>query len=287
MIHGRSQGGKQQAALQASWVETLRQGYDAANLPWSGAVFTPDFPYYGDELDALTAQAALPTAADVIAKGPGQNQGYEAFVQSALDEMRTNADIADSEIAAEIEPGAPTQKGVQNWRWVQAIARTIDKRWTTGADFTIEKFLRDVYLYVTNRAVQSKIDAIVEAMITPEPTIVVAHSLGTVVAYKVILKNRAKLDLRKIITVGSPLGLKAISSKLGVLQNPAGESGWYNAYDKRDVVALNPLNDTYFPTDPEIENHKGVRNDTDNRHGIVGYLNDADVARKISDALKT
>jgi hypothetical protein len=286
LIHGRSQGGKKPAKLEASWLDTLREGYRAANLPWPAAL-SVDFPYYGDELDRLVAQAALPAPEDVIRKGPGQNLQYEAFVQSALDEMRVNAAISDAEISAQLEPGAPQQKGVQNWRWVQAIARTIDRRWTSAATFTIDRFLRDVYLYVTKENVQRQIDRIVEDKITGEPTVVVAHSLGTVVAYKVILKNRARLDLRKIVTVGSPLGLKAISSKLGVPENPAGAAGWYNAFDRRDIVALNPLDATCFPTRPEITNNNGVKNDTDNRHGIVGYLNDPQVAGEIAAALRS
>ncbi|MFM2005967.1 MAG: hypothetical protein RLZZ09_1622, partial [Pseudomonadota bacterium] len=35
------------------------------------------------------------------------------------------------------------------------------------------------------------------------------------------------------------------------------------------------------------ENKSNVDNHTDNRHGIVGYLNDADVARKIHEALSS
>ena len=92
------------------------------------------------------------------------------------------------------------------------------------------------------------------------------------------------MKLRKIITVGSPLGLRAISSKLGIAENPAGKDGWYNAYDERDIVALNPLDDTFFPADPAIVNNNKVRNKTDNRHGIIGYLNDKDVATIIAAA---
>ena len=87
----------------------------------------------------------------------------------------------------------------------------------------IEKFLRDVFLYVTNREVARQINEIVEAKLTGEPTIVIGHSLGSVVAYNVVKKNQTRMKLRKIITVGSPLGLRAISSKLGIAENPAGK----------------------------------------------------------------
>jgi hypothetical protein len=138
---------------------------------------------------------------------------------------------------------------------------------------------------VSKPAVTKAIDAIVEAKLTQEPTIVVAHSLGSVVGYNVIKRNLPNIKLVKYITVGCPLGLRAISSKLGLLENPGGPDGWYNAYDPRDVVALNPLDQVYFPADPAIVNYGGVHNQTDNRHSIAGYLNDPSVARQVAEAL--
>ena len=55
--------------------------------------------------------------------------------------------------------------------------------------------------------------------------------------------------------------------------------------DDRDIVALYPLDTNNFPIDPEIENNTDIQNHTDNRHGIVGYLNDKEVARRIYDVL--
>ena len=264
MVHGRGQGGRSEAELSTIWTETLQEGFHAAGKPWPAGLKI-DLPFYGDALDAITARSRLPTPDDVVQKGPGQNLAFEQFMQSALDEMQ--------------------QKGIQNWGWVQAIARAIDKRLTPASDFTIETFLSDVFLYVTRKEVTREIDAIVEARLTNEPTLVIAHSLGSVVAYNVLRRRHRTMDLRGFITVGSPLGLRAISSKLGVAENPAAAVGWTNAYDERDIVALNPLDDEYFPADPAILNHDGVDNDTDNRHGIVGYLDDRQVVLKVAQAL--
>jgi hypothetical protein len=66
---------------------------------------------------------------------------------------------------------------------------------------------------------------------------------------------------------------------------PACVRDWYNAFDPRDVVALYPLDAHNFPIRPPIENKSTVDNFTDNRHGIDGYLGDADVARKIFEAI--
>lgn len=283
-IHGRAQGGKNPEELKNIWIDTLKKGFQATGKPFPDDVYF-DFPYYGDKLDELTELAKMDNPEDVIAKGGGEDKQYQEFIQSALAEIQKQKEISDSDIQAAADNPDIKEKGIQNWEWVHAIANFLDKNFLDVSDFTIEKFLTDVYLYVNSPKVTKSINKIVEEKLTDEPTIVVSHSLGTVVAYKVILDNLAKINLHKFITVGSPLGISAISSKLGIPHNPAGDDGWYNAYDKRDIVALNPLDDRYFPADPIIDNYNGVDNDTDNRHGIIGYLNDKLVAAEIAEAL--
>lgn len=282
-IHGRAQGGLDRDVLRETWVQTLKRGLASANatLP-DGVSF--DFPYYGDKLDEFTAAADLPTPDDVVAKGPGQDRRFESFMQSALDEMYRNSTLTEAEVEAEMDGSDVRDKGPQNWRWVQAIARAVDKRLTARAEWSIQRFLRDVYLYVNLPVVTKGINAIVEAELTNEPTLVVGHSLGSVVGYKVICQNRDQMKLAGYVTVGSPLGIRAISTRLGIPENPAGD-GWYNAYDDGDIVALNPLDDQYFPTHPPVTNHGGVKNSTDNQHGITGYLDDPDVAAAIARSL--
>jgi hypothetical protein len=55
--------------------------------------------------------------------------------------------------------------------------------------------------------------------------------------------------------------------------------------DSLDIVALNPLDTANFDVTPAIENKTDVKNQTENHHGIIGYLNDEGVARRIYDAV--
>ena len=74
------------------------------------------------------------------------------------------------------------------------------------------------------------------------------------------------------------------------MQCPECVDSWFNAFDTRDIVPLYPLDPRNFPLDPElpaVENYADVRNKTDNRHGIAGYLDDKEVARRIYDVLAT
>ena len=88
------------------------------------------------------------------------------------------------------------------------------------------------------------------------------------------------------MTVGSPLGIRAIKERIAKpLRVPSCVKSWFNAYDDRDVVALVGLDARNFPVTPLIENKSDVKNFTENRHGIAGYLADPIVARNIVELL--
>lgn len=283
-VHGRGQGGKNAEELKQTWIDTLRLGYKDADIPFPEPL-TVDFPYYGDALDERVRLSNLPLPRTIVPKGDGDADPYEEFLRGALKDMQRSARISDDDVAKEAGDIPATEKGIQNWRLTQALTRLLDRRFGDFSSHTIETFLRDVYLYVTNRVVAKQINAIVAEKLTDEPTVVVGHSLGTVVAYKVLLEQGARVKLRRYVTVGSPLGVQTIASRLGVLKYPPADLLWYNAYDPGDIVALNPLAEPYFKTTPTISNYGGVTNDTDNQHGIIGYLNDKTVARSIAEAM--
>jgi pimeloyl-ACP methyl ester carboxylesterase len=118
-----------------------------------------------------------------------------------------------------------------------------------------------------------------------EPTIVIGHSLGSVVTYNILRTDPRALAIPLYLTVGSPLGIRAIREELRPLRFPPHVRTWYNARDTRDTVALYPLDANNFPVSPAVENYSAVRNDTDNRHGIAGYLDDSTVAARILAAI--
>lgn len=285
LIHGRGQADKDPVALEKQWVDTLESGFEAAGRPWPTDVEF-DFPYYGDVLDELVERANLRDPDDVAAKGAGAQREYETFMQQVLTEMQeTHPDLSEAAIRAAYPAEDIGTKGPQNWGWVRAIARFVDDRWAGAASFTIESFLRDVHMYVNIRQVTKRVDDIVVERLTTEPTLVIGHSLGSVVGYNVLKNRSPDVNIIGYLTVGSPLGLRSISSRLGVPAQVAAPGRWFNAFDPRDIVALNPLDATHFSTNPAIENHAQVSNVTSSRHGIVGYLNDARVAEWVADVM--
>ncbi|MDR6903862.1 hypothetical protein [Rhizobium miluonense] len=280
-IHGRSQQGLDPVQLKRTWLDTLvgQLAIDHLKLPGDVDV---EFPYYGDELEKFVTQSKLPLASDIHARGDSGQDEFLVFQAQIANELAENSGVTDADIDAEYGSN-PRQRGPLNWEWVQAIIRAIDKHAGGVSASAIENFTRDVYLYLSSMRVRDTIDGIVEKSFNGHPTVVVGHSLGSVVAYNILRKRQLNVPL--LVTIGSPLGIRAVRTPLTPIGFPEGVSHWFNAYDPRDVVALNPLDAANFAVQPPVENYSGVKNSTDNRHGITGYLNDPEVAKRIYSAL--
>jgi hypothetical protein len=282
LIHGRGQQNLDSNQLKKNWINALTRGLAA-----KGKALSPDvdvaFPYYGDVLDHFTTAANIPLTSEVQARG-SQDDDFLRFQADVAEELRTRAGITNAQIDAEYG-NDPEPHGPLNWKWVQAILRAIDKNGHGMNQRAIEVFTRDVYLYSTRSGVRDAIDAIVTKKLSEEPTVVVGHSLGTVVAYSILTRDTRPIKVPLLVTVGSPLGVRAVRDQFIPVHSPPSVKSWYNAYDPRDVVALYPLDQSSFPVTPPIDNFGKVKNHTDNRHGIDGYLDDPDVAGKIASQL--
>jgi hypothetical protein len=284
LVHGRAQQGKDPRELRASWLDALRIGAQKSNRRITDGMDVA-FPFYGDVLEEFTRQAEVPLTSDIQTKGAEVDDGFLAFEAEVAEALRQRAGITDQEVDAEYGTN-PKPKGPQNWEWVQAILRTLDKRAGGVTQSVLERFMRDVYLYTSRVRVREEIDKIVSRELTEQPTVLVAHSLGSVVAYSVLITEQRALRVPNFVTVGCPLGIRPIRKTFEPLKAPPNVSDWYNAFDRRDVVALYPLDGTNFNVAPAVENHDAVRNRTKNRHGIDGYLDDRQVAGKILDGLR-
>ncbi len=283
-VHGRAQEGKDPVQLQKDWMDALAYGMARANvtLPAGTAV---KFPYYGDTLKKMVDQVNAPLGLQINPKGPNPDSEAELRGEMIL-EIAEAAGIDDADIRNELG-NEPFPKGPENWGWVQAALRTLDRIEGVNSGF-VDRFTRDVYVYLTNGNVRLAIDGIVNKEIDQDACVVVAHSLGTVVAHNVLAARTATSVIPKLITIGSPLGIRGIKRKLDKpIRHPANVTGWFNAYDERDVVALVPLDAANFNVTPAIVNKNDVQNFTDNRHGISGYLSDPVVAATIVKALRS
>lgn len=277
-IHGIKQGGRGAAAVHTEWLDALRIGYAEADLAWPGDnVF--DLAYYADYLLDLIDRSS---SESLTAKSAGMpDDPFEEFSANVLAEiLRESGLLTDEMVAAEFDTTTgPVEKSIQNWAWVRAIAAALDKN-TRFDNKLIEVFLKEVHFYVNIDHVAQMVDTIVDQTLGTGPTVLVGHSLGSVVSYQATVRNA---NVCGHITLGSPLAIESIRAKLGLKKNAA-RSGWFNARDPEDVVALYPLDAKYFRTNPAIVNDNSIENETENQHGISGYLNKPSVARAIEVA---
>ena len=282
LVHGRSQQGRQPKDIRSEWLKALEQGM---GQPLSARVEVA-LPFYGDVLDNFTRQMQIPLTSEVQSRGSSAHEEFLVFQAQVAEEIRLQAGITDAQVDAEYG-NDPQARGPLNWKWVQAILRAIDKNLPGMNQKSIETFTRDAFLYTTRAGVRDAIDQIVTKEITDQPTVIVGHSLGSVVTYSILTRDPRSIRVPLYVTVGSPLGIRAIRDQFRPLRRPPSIIEWYNAFDTRDVVALYPLDLNNFPVQPAIQNNSTVRNKTENRHGISGYLDDANIAKKIKAALAT
>lgn len=276
-IHGREQENKDAAFLELIWKNTFREGLKKNNLTLPADV-TIEFPYYGDVMQGFVNNPnTIPQPISSTKRSSKMLVVDEAeFAYDFLSELVKNA---GKELPQK-------RGGVKNWESVHILLKMFDN-YTGWGESVLKRLFKDLFLYLTNEGVQEAINNLVLSKFDKEPCVVVGHSLGSILSYVILKSQEEKLHVNKLITLGSPLGIKSIKE---LLPKPIGmpkcvKNGWFNAFDERDIVALNPLDAKCFPIDPLIENKNNVDNDTDNRHGIMGYLNDKEVARRIYDAL--
>lgn len=284
LVHGRAQQKKDRAELKEVWLDALDQGLAKNNLELSIDRTGVRFPYYGDTLDAIVNPIE---EAEVIQRGKPEDSEELRFKVALMDAMAKKAKLSDEQIRE--ASGDPTiQRGPLNWGWVQGILSAFDRHVPGMSGTSVNLFTHDVFVYLTRPGARDEVDAVVRKEIEDRrPCVVVAHSLGTVVAFSVLNRDQALLGSIDLITVGSPLAVAVIQEAFRGhrMKKPACINSWFNAMDDRDVVALYALRPKRFPL-KDIDNKEDVDNFTENRHGIEGYLSDPEVAGRIYRALR-
>ncbi|MFI5588377.1 hypothetical protein ACIA5G_25215 [Amycolatopsis sp. NPDC051758] len=150
--------------------------------------------------------------------------------------------------------------------------------------------LKQVRRYMTEPGVRAAARERVAKAVGAETRVMVAHSLGSVVAYEALCAN-PQLPVTDFVTVGSPLGLRSvIFDRLdpapvdGWGLWPAGVQAWTNIADPGDVVALaGVLVDRFGDRVRDVTITNGAR-----MHDLLRYLTAPSVgtaiARGVTDA---
>jgi hypothetical protein len=311
------------ARKRQAWLGGLTKGLVLAGLP----VVEParvSFPYYGNAfVDAISAHdragrarpdlvlepGAEPPAGDVHRPPPSAaaliletavELGYTPdrdTLPDGDDVGALDADGVDPDVAAAWDAylaGAGFDLGdLLRPRLLRSALQYIARK-TGATELIIEQFLTDVGYYLDVPAIRDLVLGIVaddvrKAADRHGSVVLVAHSLGSIVGYDVFDTLAGEVDVRMVVTCGSPLGFPVVRGELrpsgGQRGAPAAKRGpvpWLNAYDVRDFVCLiHPLRD-HFGQAPRDERTFNAGDP----HSIEDYLADPDVARPVGRALQ-
>ncbi len=145
--------------------------------------------------------------------------------------------------------------------------------------FVVGRFASDVidYLYGPFKPLMQA--PVFEAIRkTPRPKVVLAHSLGTIIAYDVLADpSMTGLSDVKVITIGCPLGIGNVQNRLrngAGRPNPIpnGVTAWSNFADRFDPVAIDQTLRTEFEPPKNMPKDEGVNNPASDNHELFGYL---------------
>ncbi|KAB1142341.1 antibiotic ABC transporter ATP-binding protein [Streptomyces luteolifulvus] len=148
--------------------------------------------------------------------------------------------------------------------------------------------LKQVRRYLTEPELREAVRGRLADEITDETSVLVAHSLGSVVAYEALHAN-PDWPVTDLVTLGSPLGLRGVvHDRLdpppvdGVGPWPGGIRRWTNIADRGDIVALpDTLADHFGPREGELRiTDLRITNGT-RMHDLTRYL----TARKTGEAI--
>ena len=131
---------------------------------------------------------------------------------------------------------------------------------------------------------------------------IIAHSMGSIITFDVLTFLVREVEINTLVTIGSPLGLPIIISKIAaeqkkklngynIMATPVGiTNNWFNLADIRDHIALKyQLADDFikndkgvFPTDFLVNNNYEI-NKLKNPHKSFGYLRTPEFSKILSD----
>ena len=230
-------------------------------------------PFFGRVLADLTEPP-------ISALTGGVSHVEEALIRDlarvlGIQEAHSCAEIAEDLVRSELGSS----------QWVHGVLRFVESD-IPGMGALLLRFARQVNAYLSLPDVQATVDAIVRPSLLDGPTVVVSHSLGSIIAYRLLRKADRGADVPLFVTLGSPLGIQVIKTHLNPpeLAVPPAVGRWLNATDARDCVELHARLDGDTFVDG-IENVDDVRHVGGSPLAIDVYLGHAVVASHIHAAL--
>ena len=246
------------------------------------------------------------------------------------DPLNPYEDDKDSELylSEKYEPATKTKKVKSNGfkeNFINFFKKQRDKilfnetlhvKFPSLTDLIIKHFFKDLDIYLTQQCVEeNKADCLAQDIIRDKladilqkhkekEILFIAHSMGTIVVYEVLIDIEDEVNIDSLITIGSPLGVPFIFEKLKNDKSivPGEESKlrtpdnilteWINLADLDDKIArsadmskLFKRNSHYIAPVMDVVENDYESDGIENPHKSYGYLRTPEVAYIIDDFL--
>ncbi|MFF0164146.1 serine peptidase [Streptomyces sp. NPDC005263] len=147
-----------------------------------------------------------------------------------------------------------------------------------ATEWFVALFFREVARYLHTPARGQVRERVAEILAANHPQVVIAHSLGSIVAYETLWEH-PELHVDLLVTLGSPLALPhAVFPRLQPTpmeqrgQRPPGVSRWVNLADPGDLVAIPPNGIERSFNDVDQDQPKSQPIHVFDFHKVVNYL---------------
>ncbi|GGL16593.1 serine peptidase [Mangrovihabitans endophyticus] len=237
------------AALSERWAAALGRGLGAA--PGS---LDLDVVYYADLLHGEIAQGPP----EVSELGPVA----EAMVLAWTQALGAPPDIAQGRLT---EPAR---------RAIEWVAQRFGRPYEVVAHAFVAVVFPEVATYLTDEPAREAVrETVAQAIAEHRPAVLIAHSLGSVVAYEALCAHPG-IEVPLLLTVGSPLGMpKVVRERLRPAvgpdaNRPAGVRRWVNVADHGDFITVPTRLSDVFAVDEE---HRVSIHPVD-FHRVASYL---------------
>lgn len=253
-IHGMNQQHQTADSLRRLWLSILEQGLKRSQqshfcrfktghlyaVLWRSALQTSSAKYFKCQHPDAAALAAFSTATS------SQNSKPTTMVE---EHRPGDCNIPHLQVYDALNFN-------QKLKWLSALSRDIALR-----DFArlinyfpklhaslLHKFLVEAYLYLADPHFIQEVHSRIYAQLCQDNThIILAHSLGTVIAYNLLIQH-PELNIARFITLDSPLAFRVIQEHLQQpIQRPTALHGdWINFYSPDDFLTAFPLSEPPF-----------------------------------------
>lgn len=280
-VHGILNTYGSAAQMRATWSPALVGGVINADR---GAEFSADeieFAFYGD-----------------IFRPPGRFLSEDVpylTAEDVTDDLEISLLLSWWEKAAQMDPSVVPPEaralGLRSSVRAAILALSASRVLAQISERMLIWWLKQVTTYFTQDDIRAAIQQRLLQAIRDDTRIIVAHSLGSVVAYEALCAN-PRLPITDLVTLGSPLGIPHVvlhrlrptptaQGRSIVATWPASVQRWANISDDGDFVALRPkLRDVFGPQVIDVAITNGYA-----AHQVERYLSAAETGRAILSGL--